>query len=554
MPFGNPLVSNGGALVREAIKSPNYLAGVTGWQIRRDGFAEFANALIRGALEAGGAGGIIIGPGSLLPSPLNTYLTAGMVWSAPGGLAYLGSVATGPSTYRLELGDVTPGGVISPLAQYSADGSAAAVYTGSTTYTGSTVVFDAASIVRALCAITAPNLTGLAAPADPSHDVPVISGGGAFALGDATGNGETWARGNFRALRYALRWGAASVQGTGPFTFPNPIAGGAAVPCAPVMLGAELGPPMIVGRWRYLNAAGTSAARGDVVMSPGASVFALQLDDPLLATPVYVGAGVPEAWATGAQLAIEAEYPVIPPPPVPILRYRADDATGGAGADVTSLPSALPGGPALVSVTPTGTTGPPLLRLASLGTHKGLEFAASHPGGYMNGKGGRLFVPTSPRYTLTTHGGCTIFAVYRCNTGAGGCVDMAGQAPNIAARTGFFLANPPPADGSFLWRTYTPVTDNVAYVHEWRYSQSDLAYRRGGADQVLVINDDHPNPLTGRDANATYDTAYGGTFAFAFGNNLNGILYEVQVFDGVLAGDELTAARAYFASTYGLPA
>jgi hypothetical protein len=49
---------------------------------------------------------------------------------------------------------------------------------------------------------------------------------------------------------------------------------------------------------------------------------------------------------------------------------------------------------------------------------------------------------------------------------------------------------------------------------------------------------------------------HGGCTLFAVYrcNNLNGILYEVQVFGGVLVGDELTVARAYFASSHGLPA
>lgn len=52
MPFNNAVVG-GTNLVREAIKSPNFQAGVSGWIIRKDGTAEFASAIIRGTLIAG---------------------------------------------------------------------------------------------------------------------------------------------------------------------------------------------------------------------------------------------------------------------------------------------------------------------------------------------------------------------------------------------------------------------------------------------------------------------------------------------------------------------
>ncbi len=47
MPFSNPIVA-GTALVRSAIKSPNYVAGSTGWSVNADGTAEFASLLIDG--------------------------------------------------------------------------------------------------------------------------------------------------------------------------------------------------------------------------------------------------------------------------------------------------------------------------------------------------------------------------------------------------------------------------------------------------------------------------------------------------------------------------
>ncbi len=47
MQFSDPIVA-GSTLIRPAIKSPDYVAGVSGWSINRDGSAEFNDVLVRG--------------------------------------------------------------------------------------------------------------------------------------------------------------------------------------------------------------------------------------------------------------------------------------------------------------------------------------------------------------------------------------------------------------------------------------------------------------------------------------------------------------------------
>src|ERR1041385_4569810 len=54
MGFVNPILGGGGALVRPAIKSPNYSPGLTGWTIKRDGSAELNNVVIRGGTVVSG--------------------------------------------------------------------------------------------------------------------------------------------------------------------------------------------------------------------------------------------------------------------------------------------------------------------------------------------------------------------------------------------------------------------------------------------------------------------------------------------------------------------
>jgi hypothetical protein len=53
MPFSNSLLGQGGGLVRAWIKSPNFVTGVSGWIIRKDGSAEFQNIIARGTIQAG---------------------------------------------------------------------------------------------------------------------------------------------------------------------------------------------------------------------------------------------------------------------------------------------------------------------------------------------------------------------------------------------------------------------------------------------------------------------------------------------------------------------
>lgn len=56
MAFDNPIVA-GEKLIREAIQSPDYVAGATGWSINKDGTVEFNEATIRGSVVITGPEG-----------------------------------------------------------------------------------------------------------------------------------------------------------------------------------------------------------------------------------------------------------------------------------------------------------------------------------------------------------------------------------------------------------------------------------------------------------------------------------------------------------------
>lgn len=52
--FANSILGGAETLIRSAIKSANYVLGLAGWRISRDGSAELNDATIRGSISAGG--------------------------------------------------------------------------------------------------------------------------------------------------------------------------------------------------------------------------------------------------------------------------------------------------------------------------------------------------------------------------------------------------------------------------------------------------------------------------------------------------------------------
>ena len=49
--FANTVLGGASKLIRKAIQSPNFVTGVVGWSINKDGTAEFQNAIIRGTFQ-----------------------------------------------------------------------------------------------------------------------------------------------------------------------------------------------------------------------------------------------------------------------------------------------------------------------------------------------------------------------------------------------------------------------------------------------------------------------------------------------------------------------
>lgn len=79
-PFSNSILA-GTTLVRDAIRSPNYVAGTSGWSVNKNGSAEFNDVVVRGIVDAVAATGAEV--------KIDPSLAIIQLWPAPG-----------PGTYR----------------------------------------------------------------------------------------------------------------------------------------------------------------------------------------------------------------------------------------------------------------------------------------------------------------------------------------------------------------------------------------------------------------------------------------------------------------------
>lgn len=85
VPFSNSILA-GTTLVRDAMKSENYVAGTAGWQISRNGDAEFNNLVARGSFISGDGSGAHIGinvPGYGIDNGIG-FFTGNGLEGAPG--------------------------------------------------------------------------------------------------------------------------------------------------------------------------------------------------------------------------------------------------------------------------------------------------------------------------------------------------------------------------------------------------------------------------------------------------------------------------------------
>lgn len=83
MPFRNPVVGGGGGLIRDWIQSSNFVTGVSGWRITREGNAEFNEITVRGEVIAQqGDNIVVLGIDDLLSAPGLFFFDEGLEFPA----------------------------------------------------------------------------------------------------------------------------------------------------------------------------------------------------------------------------------------------------------------------------------------------------------------------------------------------------------------------------------------------------------------------------------------------------------------------------------------
>lgn len=125
--FANAILGGASTLIRTAIQSAGYVAGVSGWRIQKTGAAEFNNIVIRGSFFSGTANGpngavaIQALPGfggdiNIYPLPSNV---AGVTWFPTNIGAGRDEVSVSPTTTKPYL-QITSPFVSTPVTQHSA--------------------------------------------------------------------------------------------------------------------------------------------------------------------------------------------------------------------------------------------------------------------------------------------------------------------------------------------------------------------------------------------------------------------------------------------------
>lgn len=143
MAFSNDITGGQGALLRRAIKSPNYVPGVSGWSINKDGTAEFTSGQFRGAVLIGTSPNPRIFIGSDIPAPLanasvDFTWTAAQIWYFNATEFYWQAIGTfNPGGFPIWAAgsyDTVNGVLFNEFEQGPGGGSPNVLLFGSTTY------------------------------------------------------------------------------------------------------------------------------------------------------------------------------------------------------------------------------------------------------------------------------------------------------------------------------------------------------------------------------------------------------------------------------------
>lgn len=190
--FSNPVANAAGTLIRNVLKSANYVAGSLGWQVSKDGNAEFNSGIFRGPITTGTPGGAqVVINASPVPAELVAAYNAAHNLTVLAPERLIGVILrydNGGVKYTYEAlaidSSVTP--VVSPVTG-AYDGVTVTEYTRFTNFgSGAYRTFFEANIIQAQTgSVTNPALTVLAASTNGDVDDRFrISAGGDLSWGN----------------------------------------------------------------------------------------------------------------------------------------------------------------------------------------------------------------------------------------------------------------------------------------------------------------------------------------------------------------------------------
>jgi hypothetical protein len=220
----------------------------------------------------------------------------------------------------------------------------------------------------------------------------------------------------------------------------------------------------------------------------------------------------------------------------PVVRYVADDASGGNGDEVTTLPARDGHG---VTLSKQGTTGP-LLATGLLGGHSALDTEPVD---------GYLRVMTGA-YALT-YNAFTVFVLARMGVSSFGgdlflMIDSSDSSPWVEMYTDASLTEVWAYDDAdhYIHQTYPAGEANEIMMLEMRHEAgaTSLHVRLNGVDLTpTVLHSDAVGTSTIASGH------YRMELATSFGK-----WFESIMFDSYLTGTDLANMRLYFAETYGV--
>lgn len=151
MPFTNEIAGAQGAISRPQFKSPNYVAGVSGWALFRDGTSEFASGQFRGSVLIGTTPNPRVSITTTIPAPLANFspdftFTAAIIQYFDGTQFYFDAVGTfnpGPFPVRVTGAyDTVKGVQLHQINQGPGSGQTTFILGGSSTYNTQPLVWQ----------------------------------------------------------------------------------------------------------------------------------------------------------------------------------------------------------------------------------------------------------------------------------------------------------------------------------------------------------------------------------------------------------------------------